>query len=298
MNRFALSFCLVATVACTSSGAKDQVSVSGQLPGSSSAADGGTTPADGGVQVASGIDLSRARIAVSRLRVEERSDAGHDGEVDLAAGPFLIDASGDKLAGALQTLITTNVPAGTYTGFKVNVHRVDPPAPAAFDALTSQHASIILDGTIDGNAFTFVSGLEAELEHEVQFTVGQGATNITIALEPSRWFVGVNGQRLDPRDPAARAAIEANIRASFRAFRDDDEDGVDDDHGHDAADAGDDHGHDAADAGDDHGHDAADAGDDHGHDGADAGDDHGHDRDGGDDHGHDGGGGDDGSGHH
>lgn len=274
MNRFTLAMCLIATAACTS-GAKDQLSVSGRLTGAATDADAGVT-ADGGFQVAPGIDLSRARVSVRRLRVEAKAapDAGTkdgDGEVKIAEGPLLIDVSGDKLAGALENLVTTNIPAGSYDQLKVDVHRVDPPAPKGFEDLVSQRASIILDGTVDGKAFTFVSGLEAELELETTFTVGAGATNITLNLDASKWFVAADGTRLDPNDPANKSAIEGNIRASFRAFQDDDEDGVEDkndDHGHDAADAGDDHGHDAADAGDDHGHDAdagpGDAGDDHG----------------------------------
>jgi hypothetical protein len=72
-----------------------------------------------------------------------------------------------------------------------------------------------------------------------------------------------NGARLDPRDAANRAAIEANLRNSINAFQDDD--GL----GHENHDIDDDH------------DDDRDGGD----------------RDGGDDHGDGGHGGDDGPGH-
>jgi hypothetical protein len=59
--------------------------------------------------------------------------------------------------------------------------------------------------------------------------------------EASRWFRAPDGSRLSPLDPAAREAILANIRASFNAFEDDDEDGIEDEREH--HDGGDDQGH-------------------------------------------------------
>ena len=79
--------------------------------------------------------------------------------------------------------------------------------------------------------------------------LGGTATNITLDIDASKWFVAADGSRLDPRDAANKAAIEANIRASFNAFEDDDENGEDDRGEH--RDAGDDHGD--HDGGDDHG---------------------------------------------
>jgi hypothetical protein len=237
-TRICFAMCL-ALAACGGSQAKDAVTVSGRL-----SASGGQPLASGtgGAQVADGITLSRARIAVRDLRVENKSG---DVEFKLAEGPLLIDVSGNSLSGALLQLATANVPAGTYDKLKIQVHRVQSPAPALFDDLVKQDASVLLEGEIDGKAFTFASGLEAEVEHEGSFTLGDAASNITLDLDASQWFKAADGSRLDPRDASARSAIEGNIRASFRAFEDDDHDGKDDqgeDHGHDAADAGDDHG--------------------------------------------------------
>ena len=258
----------LAAVAC-SGGAKDSVTLSARL----GSATGQALPADGGsAQVASGIELTRVRIAVRRLRVE-RKDAGT--EVEISQGPLLLDASGDALAGALLELVTGKVPAGTYDKLKVDIHRVETAPAGAFDNLVKRGASILLEGTVDGQPFVFASALEAELEHEGQFELGGAAANITLSLDASKWFKAADGTRLDPRESSAQRAIETNIAASFSAFEDDDEDGADD-RGHHAG-------------GDDgSGHDG---GGDRGQDGG--------LHDGGDDHGGDGGGGiDDGSGHH
>jgi hypothetical protein len=237
-TRICFAMCL-AVAACGGSQTKDAVTVSGRL-----SASGGQPLASGtaGAQVADGITLSRARIAVRDLRVE--SKAGNM-EVKLSEGPLLLDVEGDSLSGALLQLATANVPAGTYDKLKIQVHRVQAPAAAVFDDLVKQDASVLLEGEIDGQAFTFASSLEAEVEHEGSFTLGDAGSNITLDLDASTWFTAADGSRLDPRDPAARSVIEGNIRASFGAFEDDNHDGMDD--------QGDDHGHDAADAGDDHG---------------------------------------------
>lgn len=238
----------LAAVAC-SGAAKDSVTLSARL----SSAGGQALPADGGsAQVASGIELTRIRIAVRRLRVE-RKDAGT--EVEISQGPLLLDASGDALAGALLELVTGKVPAGTYDKLKVDIHRVETAPAGAFDDLVKRGASILLEGTVDGQPFAFASGLETELEHEGQFELGGTSANITLSIDASKWFKAADGTRLDPRESSARQAIETNIVASFSAFEDDDEDGADDRGQHDG---GDDRGHDdggSHDGGDDHGGD-------------------------------------------
>ncbi len=63
-----------------------------------------------------------------------------------------------------------------------------------------------------------------------QSRVASNTLNLTIAVDVASWFVDANGMVLDPRDPAKADAINANIRKSFKAFGDDDHDGIDDDH--------------------------------------------------------------------
>lgn len=235
----------LAAAAC-SGGAKDSVTLSARL----ATAGGQPLPvADGAAQVASGIELTRARIAVRRLRVERE---GSGEEVEISQGPLLLDVSGDALSGALLELVTANVPAGTYDKLKLDIHRVESAKAGAFDDLVKQGASILLEGTVDGQPFTFASALEAELEHEGQFELGTASSNITLGIDPSKWFQAADGSRLDPREGKAHAAIEANLRASFSAFEDDDEDGIEDHGG--GGDRGQDGGsHDAGDGGSDDG---------------------------------------------
>ena len=233
---------LLAALAACSSGAKDPLTLSTRV----GAAGAPGAPAGlAGIVVADGIELDRARIAVRRLRVEG------DEEREIAAGPLLVDVSGNALSGSLSQLVSANVPAGTYEELKLDIHRPDAAAGAQFADLVAQRASLLLDLQIDGKAFSFASALEAELEERGQIVIGGAGANVTLNIDPTTWFKAKDGSRLDPRDPAARAQIEDNIRASFKAFQDDDEDGDDDAAEH--RDGGDDHGHDGADGGDDHG---------------------------------------------
>jgi len=199
-------------------------------------------------------------------------DAGIVQEIEISEGPFLVDLSGTALAGSLQQVFDTSVPAGSYREFSLTIA---PSTAAVLGDLATQGVSIIVDGTFNGAPFSFTSKTTFTEKKEGTFTVGDGTGNITLTIDATTWF-GTAAVPLDPTVAANSAAIEANILASFKAFRDDDRNGHDDDD----ADGGDDHGHDGADAGDDHGHDdagTADAGDDHGqHDGGDDATDGGH----------------------
>jgi hypothetical protein len=221
----------LAAVAC-SGGAKDSVSLSARV----GASGGESLPAaDGGVQAASGIELARVRVSVRRLRLEREDRTA---EVKISEGPLVLDVNGPALGGALVELVTANVPRGTYDELKLDIHAVESAPSAAFDDLIRRAASVLVEGTIDGQPFAFATRLEAELEQEGRFELGSAAANITLSIDASQWFKVADGSRLNPLDAAARDAIVANIRASFSAFEDDDEDGFDDRGHHDG---GDDH---------------------------------------------------------
>ena len=104
-----------------------------------------------------------------------------------------------------------------------------------------QRASAIIEGTFDGQPFIFVTALEAEQELEGRFVVTDKSANVTFDVDSSGWF-SKDGVRLDPSDPANRAAIEANLRNSINAFQDDDGIGHENHDADDDRDGGDDDG--------------------------------------------------------
>jgi hypothetical protein len=210
-----------------------------KLEGSGSGADGG---ADAGMLTAPGGTAAASESSGSSSSGGGR-DGGDDGKTEVehesddasepVIGPLLADISGTTLAGGLEQVFEAMVPQGTFRELKFAIGPIDAGkagADAGLAEMAAQHASIIVDGTIDGKAFSFLSGLVAEFQVEGEIVVDDTkANNITLAIDPSAWF-GTKSARLDPTDPAAKSSIEGNIKASIRGFEDRDRNGRDDRH--------------------------------------------------------------------
>lgn len=198
------------------------------------------------LEVTSGIDVTRVRLLVRELELEREGDDSDDGvdagsadagesEVDhddeQEVGPFVIDLSGAELEGQLVSLPGLAVQPGTYDEIEYTVavpSDDEVGSDAAVAEMKQQGATVIIDGTIDGQPFSFVSKLSVEQEREARFTVGEGDASVTFNLDASRWFVDEAGQRLDPRNGENLSRIEDNIKRSLDAFDDDDHDGAED----------------------------------------------------------------------
>src|SRR5712691_5645246 len=86
-------------------------------------------------------------------------------------------------------------------------------------------AVIVVEGQIDGQPYTFISGVDADERFQGSFSLASGDNNVTLNLDPSTWFGGSGSARLDPRMAGNQSAIENNIQASMKVFDDDDRDG-------------------------------------------------------------------------
>jgi hypothetical protein len=169
------------------------------------------------------------------------------GEVEVSAGPYLVDLSGEALSsGQIVEQFTLDVAEGTYDELKFRIHHLGGGRRLEDADLGAGQDSVVVTGTLaDGRAFTFRSRLNEQLKMRGTFVIGgPSPSNITLSIDPSGWFVGPDGAPLDPTVESSRGAIERNIRASIDAFDDDDHDGADD-HGRGGADDG--PGHDAGD---------------------------------------------------
>jgi hypothetical protein len=149
------------------------------------------------------------------------------------AGPFLLDLSAAQHTGSVQTIATGDVPAGTYRELKFELHKPDASEPGVaadpnLAAMAAAQESVIVDGTIDGQPFTFTSSVDAEQDFEGTFDVASGAQNITLNIDVTSWFGGSGSARLDPRVSNNRSQIESNIQSSFKVFDDENRDGRDD----------------------------------------------------------------------
>ena len=214
---------LFAAVACGGSG--NSVSFSARSGGAIAT----SRPRSGDLTLSSGLVLSRVRVVINDIKLEAATgnpnDDSDDQEVHLA--PVLVDLNAAALdGGKVQTVTNANVKAGTYKEIKLKIHKPNgtESSDPAIQQMASQNASIIVDGTIDTVAFSFVSSIEAKEEFEGSIVLKDGS-NLTLNIDPSSWFGASAAARIDPRVADNRSQIESNMKTSFKAFKDDKRDG-------------------------------------------------------------------------
>jgi hypothetical protein len=133
------------------------------------------------------------------------------------------------------------VPAGTYTRLQARLHPVNVHEQGVSDFLAAHPdfagisvkvVGVFTDSGGTNHDFTFTSSMNvvSAVNFDTPVTVGAGTTNLTIDVDVSHWFSDASGAVIDPTNSANQRAIERNIRASLRAFEDDNHDGDDDHH--------------------------------------------------------------------
>lgn len=168
---------------------------------------------------------------------ESGSDADDEGTPEcpnLRLGPMLLDP---PLVEGVEPSFTVDLPVGTYQELQMQIHKpTSSSKDAAFLAAYPAFAgtSIKVTGTFNGLPFTFTTSLTAEVEVEfaqpIVVTEG-GTTALTLRLDVRQWFTAQGGgSLLNPLtlSQQSRQRVEQNIRSSFHAFEDNDEDGIDD----------------------------------------------------------------------
>lgn len=237
MQRVALGILALTLGACSDSDLGD---VRLQLASHSAASTDPATP--GQLVVTAGQDeivLEQVGLVLRKVRLEGPSSANcpEDQEGDsrcaeLDLGPLLFDVPLDDGA---EAILTAAVPTGTYTGLKFQLHR---PTDANEDAdFVADHAeyegiSIRALGTYNGTPFIFASDLTqvADVDFAGPLEVdAEGTLPVTLLVTVADWFASGDGGLVNPADAndggPLESVVEQQIRESFRAFRDSDEDG-------------------------------------------------------------------------
>ncbi|TMB30873.1 MAG: hypothetical protein E6J61_11675 [Deltaproteobacteria bacterium] len=234
MNRISCLLVLTLAAACGGSGSS-QVALSARAGTAASTAATAAGQQSQPLDLGNGIILTHLRVVLSEVKLEgtASTDAGTTGdEVEFKTAPMLLDLAGASLDnGTTQQITISDVKAGTYREIKFKIHKLSSSDPGvASDAALAAMAShsIIVDGTIDGTAFTFTSAVDAQQQAEGTFNFGDGSHAMTLNLDASTWFGGTGASRLDPRVGGNQSAIENNIQKSFKAFQDDDHNGRED----------------------------------------------------------------------
>ncbi|MFN8652219.1 MAG: hypothetical protein U0133_09985 [Gemmatimonadales bacterium] len=188
-------------------------------------------------------------LRIASLHDDGGSDDGDNGQSDACesfnAGPFLLDVPLDT---TVAKGFSVAVDTGTYKQVRIKIHKPEDDSADAKDAaFLAAHpefnkVSVRVVGTFNGQAFTYTGALEAKQRMDLvpPLVVADSSQNVdvTIKVDVSSWFANGSGGLVDPASAAKGGAnenlVRDNIRASFRAFRDENRDGHDDDGpGHD-----------------------------------------------------------------
>jgi hypothetical protein len=152
--------------------------------------------------------------------------------LEVEIGPLLVDL---PLGGGTKRLVTATVDTGTFEAVQFTIHKLG--SREGDQAFLAQHPdlegiSMRAVGTYDGTPFQFASGVTVEQVNSLSpaLTItGTGSTYLTLEVEVGSWFVAGGVGLIDPATaneggPNA-SLVRENIRRSFHAFSDRDQDG-------------------------------------------------------------------------
>lgn len=176
------------------------------------------------------IELKRVQTAV-----DCDSTANESACEEFTIGALLVSL---PLASGVNLRLEVPVDSGTYSEVEFDIHKPgSDSADLAFKAANPTwptNISIRVQGTFNGTPFTFTSALNEEQEFTFSpplvIDATGSTTNLTIRLDLSTWFRnGAAGPLVDPASANAGGAnenlVRDNIKASIKAFEDQDHDG-------------------------------------------------------------------------
>lgn len=191
--------------------------------------------------------ITKVQVVLARLELQRAGatctsteSAGDDDTRDstcaqLELAPSIVSLS---VNGGVTQALNTAIPTGTYTAFEAKIRVVEARKSASTAFLTAHPemagASIRVEGTFNGKAFTYTGAPKAELEglFNPALVADSTGANITINVDLTNWFRTSGGALVDPATANAGGAnaalVSSNVARSFKAFRDDDHDGRDD----------------------------------------------------------------------
>ena len=117
-----ISFVLALTLAACGGGASVSLSARSGSAASTAAQPGTISQA---LTLTNGIVIDRVRIVIGDLKLERAGgDLANDADdQEFETGPFLIDLSSDAdLSGSVKTVVSADVPDGTYSEVKFKIH--------------------------------------------------------------------------------------------------------------------------------------------------------------------------------
>jgi hypothetical protein len=175
--------------------------------------------------------LDTVKIMVKDIKLDLETIA--EDSCDFEIGPFVLFLN---LNSSINIISSKIIPAGSYGKIKFEIHKLNDnevvPDPEFADA--NGRYSVIVKGWYLGNYFIYKSTKSAHQILHFPNTIPVTSTylsNITMIVKPYIWFIK-NGVYLDPRVSANSNDIgnniKDNINHNFKAFKDDDRNGIPD----------------------------------------------------------------------
>lgn len=174
------------------------------------------------------LDTVKILIKDIKLNVAVSGDS-----TNFKTGPYVLYLN---LNTGVNTIGSGYIPVGTYDKIKFEVHKLsdNEPIPDPDFADGNLRFSVVAKGAFNGVRFTYKSDKSAKqkLNFPNALIVTETMSNITLQIKPYLWFFDSNNQFLDPINESNRSEIDnnikENIKANFKAFKDNNSDGLPD----------------------------------------------------------------------
>ncbi len=213
--------------------------------GAQSAGDTAVKVGAGGTTIVRGTDtiiVTSAELVLRDVRLHGEGSACLPNDSTLTSGcatlrlrPMILDL---PVNGTDGNRVTVTTPRGTFSSVRLNLHK--PIAGDSVDAAfrlanpTFADISVRLEGTYNGESFEYTTDVSEVITVPLTAAVsgGDDLQQVTVLVDIGKWFWGTESGLLSPiaaGDPGAVAdAVNANVRTSFKAFRDQNRDGTPD----------------------------------------------------------------------
>lgn len=187
------------------------------------------------------VELVRAGATCTSDAASGDDDGADDNDcAELELAPSVIDL---PVNGTVVNALSVTIPEGSYTSLEAKLRpiRTGSDGGRASTAFLAAHpdlngVSVLVTGTFNGKEFTYRGAPSAGIERSFSppLTITSGTPmNVTVNADLATWFRNSSGALIDPNTANAGGAnarlVEDNIKRSFRAFRDEDHNGRDDD---------------------------------------------------------------------
>jgi hypothetical protein len=157
---------------------------------------------------------------------------------ELQLAPTLVNL---PVTNAVVTALNVTIPEGSYSSLEAKLRPIHSSAKGKGSSafLTANPGldgvSVLVEGTFNGSPFTYKGAAKADVERNFSppLVVTSAPVNLTVNVDLVSWFKTPSGALIDPRTANAgganAATVASNIKRSFRAFRDKNRNGHDDD---------------------------------------------------------------------